>query len=404
MNRSSQLLLCRSATVHFTYSFALATKECRVLEPLTLYVKNSIEPNATGLQPGPPPLRKSIRRHLSLKSYEGWKSLPISRGTFAGRPVKIDTLLRILPAGGVCTFSVKLAHDNDLLNSNEVLDLLRQADKRPQEYERSATPRLEIEGNSAYSLYQRFVEIVEEFCSLHELTWLDQDHLSKGDSQSPWVVTVLEVDGEAAEAFCGPGDAGDDPARAKMLRTRAFEPALAPLLFRSVAETLVLEPAYLQPPTPVGIPGIFNIFLDARLFVAVCRRSILCVTEDIGKAPADYFIPALLDACETIRARWNSLVMLNLQTDNILRDMARTFQMADRIKQRKRIAAFRLGLASYLEDPNLYVAAGDTLHKIQNHLAEVFRIEELKGTLTQKMELLDQIYGDLLELSWLEKK
>jgi hypothetical protein len=247
---------------------------------------------------------------------------------------------------------------------------------------------------------------VNDFCQRaskkgSRVSWLDREKdliNAKVEAQNPWVVTAAEVEGKAADAFCSMGDAGDDPARTKMMRIRKYERDIVPLVFRSVTSDLVLEPAYVEPPTSVGIPGLYSVNIDARLFVTLSRRSIFCLCPDLNANPALYFLPGLLDLCETVRARWHTLVMINKYVDKLLPGLRGPKQT--RLERREQLFTVRGMLVSTLEDPTIYIVAGDALSKLYSRLAEIFRLVELKRALIEKMDLVDRIYRDARELDW----
>ena len=58
--------------------------------------------------------------------------------------------------------------------------------------------------------------------------------------------------------------------------------------------------------------------LDARLFVQMSRRSILCMCQNQEQDPAKNFIPVLLDISEMIMARWHVLLTINKIIDETL--------------------------------------------------------------------------------------
>jgi len=399
-------LYCRSASVHFIYSFTLTSAGGNMLFPKDLATADS------HLKPGTPEERKtSISPHLALKTTSAWSREPEDPvpGRIGDLRASLQTLVRLFPSGGVCTFCVRAkspasanspGQPDRRLRASDVQTILRLVD----------TPRSPLyfaedgEAERQETLYGRFREIVSRLANGLGGKWMDAEYLEDADcdGQSPWVVTVLEVDGAAADAFCGLGDSGDDPARTKMMRLRKYERVVAPILFRSVAANLIVEPAYVQPPTPVGVPGLFSVNLDARLFVCMSRRSILCICESQEDNPASYFVPSLLDICEMVRARWNSLVLLNTYLDECLRSLLLArLAPSKRAEMVENARSFRFRLATCLEDPSMYIVAGDALSKIQSDLSQVFRTDSLREGLLQKMKLLDQLYEDSIQLEWL---
>jgi hypothetical protein len=186
-----------------------------------------------------------------------------------------------------------------------------------------------------------------------------------------------------------------------VLSIRPYESEVAEIVFRSIAEDLVLEPAYVQPPNTRSVPGLFSVNVDARLFVCSSRRSILCLCRNIDEDPADYFVPTLLDICEVVRAHWHALVMINKMMDSAMRDFVALRGKA--VDRRQKLKSLRVQLANSLEDPTMYIVAGDALSKIMDDLTRIFRLEELRTALLRKMDLIDNIYSDARDLFWLER-
>ena len=389
---------CHRVTVYFIYSFVPAFKNGKAVYPPDL-------PKARGTEHmGTPSSRESIVPHLSLRADSAWFESSKRSGTVAGREFSFGSLIRIFPSGATCCLTLDVTgKPTQKLSTVDILKLLNLTSQRPGASTVAPEPMyLEGEGSGRKSLYDRFEELVTNLCTEHSLDRLDvkYDLIEPGrEGQSPWLVTVAAVDGEIAEAFCGHGDAADDPARTKMIKIRRYEPSIAPILFRSVADQLFLEPAYVEPPTPVGIPGLFSVNLDARLFVCMSRRSILCVCENSDVDPASYFVPGLLDVCEMVRARWHSLVTLNKLIDLTIRQMVDPKKI--KLFMQSKVLSLRQMLATGLEDPTVYIIAGDALSKLYLKLREIFRLDELKSTLIEKMDLMDRVYRDALQLSWL---
>jgi hypothetical protein len=384
---------CRNVTVHFIYSFAYS----REGEQLPDWTSGT-----------PHPERGVIFPHLALKQ-EGaaWKRAREIDAVVQNSEISIRTslgaLIRVFPTGGTCTLKVQTKDDPQRrFKPKDVLALLNMVKQR---FDSSPDSILRVDGDEeSCNLYSRFLRSLGE-SSAPSITWLDRKHQlvdTDSESQSPWVVTVAEVDGDVASAFCGGADAGDDPARSKMLRLRRYEEDIAPILFRSVTDTLFLEPAYVQPPTSVGVPGLFSVNLDARLFVSMSRRAILCICRDAKQDPAAYFIPGLLDICELVRARWHALIILNKLLDLTIRDIAS--RKGTRQMRQTNLMERRQALATCLEDPTLYIVAGDALSKLYSDLRDIFRLEDLKSTLLAKMDLADKVLSDAQELDWMEKR
>jgi hypothetical protein len=100
-----------------------------------------------------------------------------------------------------------------------------------------------------------------------------------------------------------------------------------------------------------------------------------------------------------VRARWHSLVTLNKLIDLTIRQMVDPKKK--KLFKQSKVLSLRQMLATGLEDPTVYIIAGDALSKLYLKLREIFRLDELKSTLIEKMDLMDRVYRDALQLSWL---
>jgi len=60
-------------------------------------------------------------------------------------------------------------------------------------------------------------------------------------------------------------------------------------------------------------------------------------------------------------------------------------------------------MATSLEDPGIYVLAGDALSRLHESLKEIFSLRELRETILGKSDLLDRLYGDMIQSDWLEQ-
>jgi Ni,Fe-hydrogenase III large subunit len=90
--------------------------------------------------------------------------------------------------------------------------------------------------------------------------------------------------------------------------------------------------------------------------------------------------------------------MINKYVDKLLPGLRGPRQT--RLERREQLFMVRGMLVSTLEDPTIYIVAGDALSKLYSRLAEIFRLVELKRALIEKMDLVDRIYRDARELDW----
>jgi hypothetical protein len=407
--------VCDALEVHFIYTFNLKAEDTYLVDP------ERIARSVKEVEDGVPNCRKGIAPHLEFKSDSSYVNPPEIDAKLeyphARTPTKngevdakLGTLIRLFPTGCTCSISVRiprmLGRQIDPVMIRGVLSLVRQRE-RSNHISKLTTRRGHKAPEAVYSL---FVGKVRALCRACKLTWLeeDADFIDPTDEvQTPWVVTVAEVSGAVAEAFCSAGGPDDDPAKAKMLQIRRFEPDIAEIVFRSVSEEFRLEPAYVTAPTPEGVPGLFSVNVDARLFVNISRRSILCICRDVGRDPARYFVPGLLDICEMMRVRWHSLIMMNKVLDEAIRSLRKKTSGVQQMNSEEQLSAMmhlRDWLATSLEEPAIYVIAGDALSKIYEDLRVTFRIADLREMAAGKIEALDKMYQDYLQREWVRAK
>jgi|GEM_PF-2714105 len=403
---------CKSATFYLTYSFTVSRPDKAPVCPPEL-CKNIEKMDALAKLPGfkdaalsVHPSRCGPAPHLWLEPDSAWIEFQQVKAQLADQKLTLDPLVRLFTSGATCTFTARPAANGEPLSAKDLLNFLSVTSRKGNPSQPDSTklvakdaakdtPRLD-------SLYGLFSGTVASVCDGLGLNWLDETEKlldeKAPEKQNPWVVMVAEVEGEVAAAFCTPGGAGRDPAEAKALRIRPYEPDIAPIVFRSVADTLILEPAYLGSPPPSGVPGLYSINVDARLYVCMSRRSVLCICENAQAAPASYFVPGLVDICEMVRARWHSLMAVNKLMDRAIRDVSSL--KGDLVERTQQVWALRLMLANSLEDPTMYIIAGDALSQIYTYLSAIFRLEDLRSALLAKMDLIDKIHRDARELNW----
>jgi hypothetical protein len=399
---------CRRATFHFMYSFIPELKDPAKSVPEVLTeadtpeIRAQLGLNAT-IGVGLPQKRRGIAPYLSLAPDSAWVTYDTRRATFGDQPIMVTPLIRHFAAGATCTFQMELQSELESLKTATLLKALKLNAQQGSDGQKSENWVKYDDGQGPDAgLYFAFQEIVKRYTNVLPVVWTDVSErlldTSVEDQQNPWVVTVAEVDGAVADAFCEQDAASIDPAETKILRVRPYQRDVGALVFRSVADDLVLEPAYLQSPNARSLPGLFSVNIDSRLFVCMSRRSILCVCRDRDKDAARYFLPALLDICEVVRAQWHALVGINRCMDHAMREFIALKK--DGVYFRRLLQTLRMKLANSLEDPMMYVVAGDAISRIVDELGKIFRIEELRFALLRKMELIDKLYSDARQLAW----
>ncbi len=420
---------CTGVTVHFIYSFALGKKlrdsEDEQYDPIdasTLVNKKTI------FKLGTPTTRRGIKQYLTLQEDTAWKKLPAfcaevvpgtknraQRRSIPICEVQIEPLVRVFQSGATCCFKVQLCNAERKLFSLEtihaVLGLVQQRENKP-------TPsllRLARRGRTI-ALHSLFYDNIRKLVKFggdkkSNLAWLDVDRRyiknkkgqSKNESQTPWVVTIAEVQGETARVFCGQNDGKPITEADKEKGIVPFEQEVASILYRSVnGIDFVIEPGYVNTPMPWVADALRSHNLDARLHVAMSNRSVLCICRDQEATPADYFMPDLLDVCEMLRARWHMLTIMNRCLDNVLSELQSPDWTAER--KMRRVLNARTWLARLLEDSELYRVSGDALASISWRLKETFREAALRRLLLDKAELVERIREGIGELDWLSRE
>jgi len=392
-------LTFKTITVHFIYSFVLRGPDRIVIRPaedLAHLSKRNL-----AICPGPA-RKKGILPHLLLKSearhyqYPGTDTSEIhDRDRNITIPCHVERLVRVSPTGGTCTISVTIRQLADQsLGTEDALKMFSLVVNDDDTFT--------FEWNADAFVPGLFKATLDDICGTEQsdskVQQLDREYVER---QDPWVVTVLEVTGAAADKLLVGSSNDSDPARTKMLNIRDYEEDLAQILFRSIAKGFVLEPAYLSAPSAIGLPGLFSVNLDARLNVHLSHRSMLCVCRHAQESPANYFVPSLLDLCELARSRWHSLVILNKEIDKTLFNLRETIRNESRDPWlRQEIMEIREWLAVCMDDQLMYTVAGDALSRIYHVYREWLRLESLKELLFQKVDLLDRLYQDVVALRY----
>ncbi len=221
------------------------------------------------------------------------------------------------------------------------------------------------------------------------------------EPRTPWIVTVLDVEGELAGAFCP-----DQPNISLSTDSKQqinYSKLIAPILYRSVTEEdFSLEPSYLLLPKRMNF---FNINLDSRLYVDISRRSILCISKDQNKNPGKYFIPVLLDISEMTFSRWQSLLIINKIIDEALKNFkGDNNEYSLNAKERvERIMNLIIKFSSCLEDMSNYFIGGDALREIHDKLLDNFKIDDLLSLTLSKIDMLEKYYKYSVEISWAKR-
>lgn len=410
---------CKRATVYFVYTFSLGEEKSYLVDPTLLEDMITSGPR---FKKGIPEFRRGIMPHIEFAPCYGYVDYPsVTAQMRKNVDVEVGKLIRLFRTAGTCTIRITMEPPlGDYLITKDILRVLGLVGRLKRNSDSTQHRMLTMEDASLRSVYDIFINTVEDLCerSNDHLIWLEKELPfiePNKEVQSPFVVTVAEVDNEVSDTFCEVGETGDDdPTRSKMLRIRQYERHLAPILFRTLGSEeldnwLRLDPSYLDPPTPLGIPGLYNQNIDSRLYTHFSRRSILCICRDKEKDPASFLLPDILSVCELVRSRWHMLIMMNKELDNKLQGMrnqlnayiAQPETPIDREGQVETLMRLRSWLYTSYEDPGMYLIAGDAMSKLYEHMQKSFRINELRENVQGKLTLLDRLWNDFEEYEWL---
>ncbi|MCD4742939.1 MAG: hypothetical protein K8R67_10740 [Desulfobacteraceae bacterium] len=436
-NTTNGEFFCRGLTIHFIYSFSLSKKPESddkvnyVIDPAIALQCKSRDFRRVAL--GNPNCRNGIMPHIIFTQNKKFAdSAYVDFGAMDAviQPdevkININRLIRIFRTACTCTISIEVPRSikNKMTTSN-TLDFLNLVRLKIRNVGGKSQKRIEI-GNgskerwnkqeSIYSIFFKTLKSFVQHCrktkNIRLLGAVNKMIDLNKENQTPWIVTVTEVDGEIERAFCQDYSNENDPSAAKMRAIGKYEKDIAPIVFRSIGPDMPLEPTYTDPPTPNGLPGLFNMGLDSRLYINMSRRSALIICASKDKDPARFFLPDFLNICEIVRTRWHMLILMNRVIDTTMKSL-REAAMADRIsvnsKNKFNMQAHLLKFISLKEwlttssdDPGIYVVAGDALSRLNSDLVNTFRIEELRNLVMNKLSLMERIFRNYQEWRWLQ--
>jgi hypothetical protein len=418
---------CVKLTVHFIYSFVLAHKNNKTEEDEPIDIDKLVEISDGFFTKGTPLAEydnhyRGIAQHLNLKEHFAFKKLNMITATVLNNKVEsfkiqINPLLRIFPSGAILDFTVILDRTEEPYGNvsmdeiHAVLHLVQQLTKK------SPPSKLKLSEGKPVRLYSLFDDEVTSLVKKYDnaqykITWFDKPYIEYNqnesgytESQSPWVVTIAQVKGETAKAFCKSRMEAENSAEDRNEQIKKYANDVSSILLRTVHGTdFEFESRYENLGTPNG-SLLQNLNLDARLHVAACNRSILCIhnCKDNVEQPHKYFIPDLLELCGMLRAKWHTLTILNKYFDKILGELLESNRLPpERIVYK--IINMRTWLARLFEDPELYRISGDALSNISIRLKRIFCEKLLRRNLLDKSELIERIQSGIVKLSWIDAR
>jgi hypothetical protein len=227
-----------------------------------------------------------------------------------------------------------------------------------------------------------------------------QDNKAK-ESNVPWLSVAFEIDstGNAYKAFCGSFSEFSRivAIKNKMEAISTYETQIAPFIYRSIDKKFddyQIEPCYDNYSDIKRYHGFENMYVDARLFMHLSRRSIFLLTDSFERKPGNYILPTLFDICEINHTRWQSLLILNRMLDEKIKSFSNHKYDLLSSKEKLSIIIQILKKSSIcLDDPTSYVISGDSLREVHDMIISTFKIKDLQQLALQKSEMLERIYS-----------
>jgi hypothetical protein len=416
--------------LHLIFSFCLAHEKDPLYDKDVRRIARKMKGWSADL---PKDRQGSISPFLCVNIPRAFKLVRLGKADVGGQAVEVSAMFRLFGVGGTATIIFDLEGPGPRSLTTASTHALFGATGLSYKAQASATP-IQFSDKEYASAYALFHALLDEECKtlareLQEpLKWFDMDtDIIDQDAkipQSPWSVTAYEVSGPEHDAFCS----GTDSKRPmdteeKAQRILPYIHDIGPILFRSVSgETFPIEPTYRgqEGGIDAGLgTSLSSMHLDARLFVCSSRRNVLCITDKFDNDAGRYFLPGVLGMSELVRARWHSLIVINRSLDRILDDYSETKDVGDfssdsegkPVESRRlaeqlqltRIVTSRRWIARVLDDPGIYMIAGDALAALYARGKEIFALDELMTLLVRKADLIDRLHANEQQLSWMRR-
>jgi hypothetical protein len=215
----------------------------------------------------------------------------------------------------------------------------------------------------------------------------------------PWVITSIETkDKDVTDALLYHNNkiSRAESVAEKLNRISPHEASIAPILFRAVdpdIDAFKIEPSYDSFSLDSDSNGLYNMYIDARFYLNMSRRSIFTLCKSLNEKPASYLLPTLFDINEVNHTRWQALIVLNMILDKHISSVSdHSNEGIDSGKNLEDVLMLLKKVLANLENISSYVVSGDSLREISEKLVDTYKIEELSRHALSKINLLDKVY------------
>ena len=415
------------ATLTFIYSFLPIIDEM-TYDPniLKMFVESKIaDKKNEGTKPsgeGKIINRRGLSSYLALNIEMGYDIDYEFKAFLSNDPsikLTIQPLFRFYTFGCSLTFHVTCFRENGLINHEDVYKVL-QIISTEENNNASQTFILddEIINNRTheYSLYKFFkyrlkekIERVNRENNVDiKLLCLSENIITESslyESSVPWVITTIETeDKDILDSVCFSSNdfKRSEAVHEKLNRIAKYEKFIAPLLYRAIDQNFdsyKIEPSYDSFSLDPISTGLYNMYIDARFYLHMSRRSIFTLCNSLNEKPASYLLPTLFDINEICHTRWQSLIVLNMILDKYIRKFSN--HVIDTFTPKEKltiiIKLMKKTLAG-LDDPMSYVISGDSLREFYERLVESYKLKIIEDNAIKKVNMLNSLYRLGLEL------
>jgi len=145
-----------------------------------------------------------------------------------------------------------------------------------------------------------------------------------------------------------------------------------------------------------------NYAWDRTMMMCSSRFSTLFACRDKSRNPALLVKHSLLDTAEILRTRWHMSVLLNALLDLDM-EMIRATPSSHNTNALRAIIERRRQFAYFLNDPLHYNFEGGSVARLIEVAQQGLWLETLRDTTFKKLQILDQLYKDQMEVIRIEE-